>query len=197
MVWAVGMNVGLLAQYQSRIRGLGRNFDVNTVVTSLAANADLWNQHSLRTEGYGPHSQVSDIWVRYNAFSNFDGDRTKFNEAHESVWYPAARKIEGLEDLVMEVFGYVKGTRLGGVLITKIPAHGKCARHVDTGWHATYYEKFAVSLAANKQQEFCFDGESLVTNTGDLFTFNNSYTHWVNNDSDEDRMTLICCIRRT
>lgn len=180
-----------------RIQSLELNFDVRAVVHSLNEHPELWNQHNLRTEGYGPHSQVSDIWVRYNAWDNFDGDRAKFNEAHESVWYPAAAQIDGLMGLVMDVFRGVGGTRLGGVLITKIPAHGKCGRHVDTGHHATYYEKFAVSLAANEKQKFCFDGESLVTKPGDLFTFNNSFTHWVDNDSGEDRMTLICCIRRT
>jgi hypothetical protein len=171
-------------------------FDVAALVSAVNKHPELWDQNTLRTKGYGPHAKVSDIWVRYNALENLKSDdRQAFNSPHESVWYPAASVLP-VKPLVMQLMALVGGTRLGGVLITKIPAHEQCLPHVDRGWHAEYYEKFAIQLAANSRQAFHFEGESLVTQPGDLFTFDNSYTHWVTNDSDEDRMTLICCIRR-
>jgi hypothetical protein len=189
---------GMRSEYSHwHIGSLSRKFDVADVVDRIHANPQLWNLHTLRTVEYaGPHSQVSDIWVRYNAMENYDGDRVRFNDAHESSWYEAA-DILRVKPLVMDLFSFVGGTRLGGVLITKIPAGGKCLPHVDRGWHATYYEKYAISLAANDGQAFCFDGQRHICRTGESFWFENQYTHWVDNDSDEDRMTLICCIRRT
>lgn len=69
------------------------------------------------------------------------------------------------------------------------------APHVDGGWHAEYYAKYAVQLKGGAKQAFHFEACSLVTEPGDLYTFDNSQLHWVTNDGDEDRITLIICIR--
>lgn len=169
--------------------------NVAPIVDAIAANPHLWNEHKARTAIY-QHSQVSDIWVRYNDFANFDGDLAKFNEPHESVWYPSADLLL-VKPLIFDLMHFVRGERLGGVLITKIPPRGEVKPHVDGGWHAGYYDKFAVQLASNDRQAFCFEDARLVTNPGDLYTFHNDRLHWVTNDSDEDRMTLIVCIRRS
>lgn len=177
------------------IRFLESGLPIEDVLKSISEHPDVWNRHTIRTGHYGPHRSISDIWCRYNDIRNFDGDRERFNGPHESIWYPAADEI-GVKPLVEDVVQRVGGKKLGGVLITKIPAHENCMPHVDRGWHAEYYEKFAVQLASNDQQAFHFDGVHLVTKPGDLFWFDNSKTHWVTNPSDEDRMTLIICIRR-
>lgn len=178
----------------SPIRLVDSGLPVSDLVGRIESHPNVWNRYGVRR--YGPHSGLSDIWCRYNAYENFLGDRETFNDEHESVWYPEAEVI-GVKPLVFEVMHRVRGERLGGVLITKIPAGSQCLPHVDRGWHATYYEKFAVQLRGNEKQAFHFEKASLVTRPGDLFWFDNSFTHWVTNDSDEDRMTLIICIRRS
>lgn len=89
----------------------------------------------------------------------------------------------------------VGGDRLGMVLITRIPPRGRVEPHIDSGWHAGYYAKYAVQIKGNAGQAFHFDGESLSPEPGDLYTFDNSKLHWVTNDSDEERITCIICIR--
>ena len=167
--------------------------DVAMLARQLEANPQLWNQHTARTLAY-VHSAVSDIWVRYNAFENLGPN---FNDEHESVWYPAYAALPALKDILFGVMREVEGTRLGGVLITRVPAGGEVKPHVDNSWHAGYYEKFAVQVKGNKDQAFCFEECSLSANPGDLYTFDNSKLHWVTNDSGEERITLIICIRRT
>ena len=66
----------------------------------------------------------------------------------------------------------------------------------DHGWHAKYYEKFALQIEASPGQEFCFEDARLETKPGDLFWFDNSYTHWVTNPTKYDRVTMIICIKR-
>lgn len=95
----------------------------------------------------------------------------------------------------MDVLSYVQGERLGGVLITRIPPGCMVRPHIDTGWHATYYDKYAIQLRGNGKQAFHFNDTSLSAMPGDLYTFDNSKLHWVTNESDEERMTLIICIR--
>lgn len=186
------------AEITPPIRSLGVRFDVSALVDQLAAHPEAWNRHTMRTEAYAtPHKAVSDIWVRYNDWANFDGDPQAFNAAHESVWYPVIVDIPAAWSICRRVMRHVGGKTLGGVLITRIPPGGAVTPHVDDGWHAQHYEKFAVQVRGNKDQAFCFDGAELRPEPGDLYTFDNSRRHWVTNDSDSERITLIICIRRT
>ena len=169
-------------------------FHVEPLLEEIKAHPELWNQHTLRTAIY-EHSNVSDIWCRYNAWENFNGDRQAFNAPHVSAWYPAAEVLTALKPMVLDLMKQVEGLELGGVLITKIPPHGEVKPHIDGGWHATYYDKFAIQLASSPDQAFCFEGESHSAKPGESYTFDNAYTHWVTNNSDIDRMTLIVCIR--
>jgi len=179
------------------IRHVASGYDVHPLIEQLAAHPEVWNQHTMRTQGYKtPHKAVDDIWVRYNAWENFTGDVQAFNARHESSWYPVIADIPAAWSLVRKVMRDVGGKQLGGVLITRIPPGGEVAPHIDTGWHAGHYEKFAIQIAGNQQQAFCFEDAELRPMPGDLYTFDNSHLHWVTNDSDEPRITLIICIRR-
>lgn len=179
------------------IKHLVSGLNVAPAVAQLAANPQVWDTHKLRTNRYGtPHGQVSDIWVRYNDWGNFSGDVAKFvMEPHESVWYPVADALTEIRHLVSQVMALVSGEELGGVLITRVPPGGEVAPHIDQGWHAQYYDKYAVQLKGNKNQVFWFEDCELRPEPGDLYTFDNSRLHAVYNHSDEERITLIICIR--
>lgn len=179
------------------ISALPLKYDVSEAAAQIAANPSVWNRHRDRLDRYGsPHSQVSDIWVRYNAIENMAADPVAFfQEPHESVWYPVADELPAVRSLVDQLQAEIGG-KLGGVLITKIPAGGEVKPHIDSGWHAGYYSKYAIQLAGNRDQVFWFEDCELRPETGDVYTFRNDVTHAVYNRSDEDRMTLIVCIRR-
>lgn len=180
------------------IQHLASGFPVAHLIRQLDANPQLWNEYSLRTDRYNtPHDEVSDIWVRFNDWKNFHGDAVKFTiEPHKSVWYPCIVKIPAAWSMARKIYRFVGGKKLGGVLITRIPPGGEVKAHIDIGWHAEHYEKFAVQIKGNKDQAFCFDDCELRPEAGDLYTFNNSFTHWVKNESDQERITAIFCIRR-
>lgn len=175
-----------------------RPIDVSAAVEQLDANPDLWNQFTMRTTRYegSPHLRVSDIWVRYNAWRNFNPKKPEnFSKQHDSSWYPAYGKLPALRPLIFGLMQVVEGERLGGVLITRIPAGSSVAPHIDKGWHAGYYRKFAVQLRGGPDQLFCFEGESLEAEPGEVYEFDNSEKHWVINESNRERITLIVCIR--
>jgi hypothetical protein len=179
------------------IRHIASGLDVSQALKQLDANPDVWNRHTMRTEAYAtPHKAVDDVWVRYNAWENFDGDVAAFNGPHASEWYPVVHQLPAVWSLCRQVMRRVGGKTLGGVLITRIPPGGEVKPHIDTGWHAGHYEKFAVQLRGNQQQAFCFEDAELRPEPGDLYTFDNSRLHWVRNDSDSERITLIVCIKR-
>lgn len=171
------------------IQRLFTGLDVGPLAAALDACPELWNQHTARTEDpKSPHHGLDDIWARYAAPGS---DATG---PHESVWYPSGI-TEACKALVYPLMGLVRGDVLGGVLITRIPPGAKCRPHVDPGWHARFYEKFAIQVRAAPGQAFCFKSARLETVPGDVFWFDNSHLHWVENDTPHERITLIACIR--
>jgi hypothetical protein len=172
-----------------------RGVNVVPIVAALQRHPELWNQHPHRTEQTGsPHHGVDDIWLRYNDYANWTGDLAAASDAHTSVWYPSADRIP-VKDLCYRMMADLRGDQLGGVLITRVPPGGAVLPHVDGGWHAGHYRKFGVQLQGDLRQAFQFEGEAFSAVAGDVYEFDNSRLHWVTNNSEQDRMTLIVCIK--
>jgi hypothetical protein len=53
-----------------------------------------------------------------------------------------------------------------GVLITRIKPGQICKPHTDPGWHARYYDKFAVQIEAAPEQCVSFRGRIAGDTTG-------------------------------
>lgn len=179
----------MTAPAPSRIALLTTGINVAPLAAALRAHPELWNRDPARTAPPGsPHREIDDIWCRYGPPGTSGG------EPHYSVWYPAAGvlPVAGYANSLMAELG---GTALGGILITRVPPGGMVHPHTDTSWHAGFYEKFALQVESHADQAFHFEGQSLVTAPGDLFTFDNAHTHWVTNDSPKDRITALFCIR--
>lgn len=172
------------------IRLMARGVNVDPMQAALAAHPELWDQKTERTAPEdSPHHGLSDIWARFA-----DPATMREDGSHDSIWYPPADVLP-VRDLVFPLMAAVRGTRLGGVLITRIKPGQVCKPHTDPGWHARYYQKFAIQIDAAPEQAFHFHGHDLVTAPGDVFWFDNQFEHWVTNDSQRDRITMIVCIR--
>ncbi len=174
----------------SKIKKIAGGVNVTPLLWALQANPQLWNEFGQRTaDPASPHHEVDDIWLRYA-----EPESASKPGPHESVWYPSASVLP-VREIVYPLMQFVRGERLGGVLITRIRAGKQCKPHHDDGWHARYYEKFAIQIQSAPGQFFCFDGEKLEPAPGDVYTFQNEHTHWVTNETEHDRITLIVCIK--
>lgn len=174
--------------------------DVMPLRLALLQHPELWNQNAVRKVAPGtPHAAMSDIWVRYNDDTECrkTGDYSKFNDAHDPIWYPAYYALPQLRPLIFWLMSRVEATRLGGVLITKIPPGGRIAPHADKGWHVEHYNtKLYVVLQANPQCVNRVEDESVLMQAGEVWFFDNTKEHEVVNDGDDDRITLIICMRK-
>ena len=165
--------------------------DVSGLAKTLTENPDLFGRYDWRKEKYA-HTDMRDIWVRYNNPKEI-GDT--FNDEHSSIWYPVINDIPEVLSICAQLMELTFGERLGGVLITKLPPGGKIKRHIDGGWHAEYYEKFFVPIQNPKGAKFCWNDVVLEPDAGEVYEFDNSVEHWVENDSEEDRIAMIVCIK--
>lgn len=178
---------------------IAEGIDVLPTLLALHQHPELWNANTFRKDTPGtPHSQMSDIWVRYNDETKHkeSGDYSTFNDPHISRWYPAYDSLPQLRPIIFGLMTRVEGVQLGGVLITKIPPGGRIDPHVDGGWHAEYFNtKLYVVLQSNPLCRNRVGDEVVVMRPGDVWYFDNTVEHEVVNDGDDDRITLIICIR--
>lgn len=173
-----------------KIAKVAEGFDVAPLLWALQTHANLWNQYPSRTEStQSPHHEVDDIWVRYAK-----PEEAAKGEPHDAIWYPCIEVLP-VKPLVYQLMQFVEGDRLGGVLITRIRAGKECKPHFDNGWHAKFYQKFAVQVQSAPRQFFCFDDQQLEARPGDVYWFDNAHTHWVPNRTEHDRITMIVCIK--
>jgi hypothetical protein len=160
----------------------------------------LFGQYPFRAESESsPHREMQDIWIRYRDVTPYlkTRDFSTFADEHDSKWYAAYYELPEVNPVIFEVMAAVQGERLGGVLITKLPPHGQIYPHTDSGWHAAYYEKYYVPIENYKGAIFGFDTGNIEPELGEVYRFDNSYRHWVENVTDHDRIAMIICIRRT
>ena len=170
--------------------------DVTALRDKLIAHPELFGTHPNRIVAENsPHRESSDIWVRYGDYDKL-GENV-FIEEHDSVWYQVLNDIPEVVPIVFQLMSRVLGERLGGVLITKLPKGKKIYSHIDTiGWHPAYYQKFYIPISNKPGAVFGFedDGE-IAAKEGEAYWFRNDVPHWVNNDSDEDRIAMVVAIK--
>lgn len=174
---------------------IAQGVDVMPLLLALQRQPHLWNKESMRKDWVdGPHAGMEDIWVRFNDLNKVPY-LSKMNDEHDSVWYPAFYNLPELRPIIFSLMGRVEGERLGGVLITKIPPGGKILPHKDDSWHVRYYDKYYVSIKNPPESRFFCEDEVITPQQGEVWWFDNTREHWVENNGNDDRITLIICIR--
>lgn len=195
--WASILPPGLLHPMQSQyFSKVADDFYVLPLQHVLNSKPGLWGRRNFRKASEGsPHSGMTDIWARYRDFSEMqDWDKFRFTP-FESVWYPESEEIPQVRPLVFKLMAAVEGERLGAVLITKLPPGGRIEPHTDSGWHAENHSKFYIPIQNGEGANFHWEDGFIAPKLGEVWRFDNSVPHWVTNDSDTDRISLIVCIK--
>lgn len=178
---------------------IAQGLHVTPLSLELHRHPKLWNVDTERLRPTGPHRESDDIWVRYNDKTPFvaSGDWSKFNDSHESVWYPAFYELPSLRKLVFDLMAGVQGERLGAVLIWRLKPGTTIHPHIDSGWHVDYYDKFNICVQGNPQAQFLYPdhAEAMIAETGDVHRFVNTEMHTVVNNGTEDMIILCICIK--
>jgi quercetin dioxygenase-like cupin family protein len=172
--------------------------ETSKILLGVHINSHLWDQNLLRTHHENtPHSQVSDIWVRFNDITKYNNEEEarEVLDEHESINYPAFTEIPALRSVVFGLMAAVEGERLGRVLITKVRPGGRIDPHVDSGNHAAYYDRFHIVLQSGPGCLFRAGQETVHMRPGEVWWFDNQQEHEVVNNSSVDRIHIIVDIR--
>ena len=168
--------------------------DVTPARAQLAMRSHLWNQNTLRTKHPGTaHSQVDDIWLRFNQVS--EGDEFKVIDDMEAINYPAWWELTECRNLCFWLMARMHGERLGRAMVTRLKPGAVITPHVDMGAPATYYDRFHVVLQGAPGSLFRAGDETVTMRTGQVWWFDNQVEHEVVNNSVDDRIHIVVDIR--
>lgn len=174
---------------------LAQGVDVTPLHNAIMCNPQLWDVNNLRTcHSNTVHSQVSDIWLRFNAVE-VTGENCKVIDDVEAINYPAWWVLPQARPLIFALMSRVEGERLGRVIIAKLPPGSRIDPHVDMGAPATYYERYHIVIHSKPGCVFRAGDERVCMATGEVWWFDNEQEHEVINDSDDDRIHMIVDIR--
>jgi hypothetical protein len=170
--------------------------DTSLAEKELQDNDNMFGEFNARKDAGLVHAQMDDIWLRYGDIREVmkSGDFAKLSNEHDSIWL---KDLPHCKRICFDVMAMVDGERLGGVLITRLPAGGEILPHTDSGWHAEYYDKYYVPIKNERGAKFCFESGEIEPQKGDVWAFDNSLPHWVKNESNEDRIAMIICIKQS
>ncbi len=165
-----------------------KGLDTSEILAALARQPELWNEFPVRTKmPQSPHHVVDDILIRFNPF---DQSLKETLDEAECRWYPSSDKLP-VQPFISGLMHQTKGDRIGRVAITRLAPGREIVPHEDFGAVNRYYQRFHVALQQHAGQKFICDGEVFEPEQGDIFIFDNSKTHSVVNESNEDRITMI------
>lgn len=163
---------------------------------AVQRQSDLWNSNDLRTKyPNSPHKDADDIWLRFNDKKDYGDNPQRVMDDVECVNYEAWVKLPQAHEIIFNLMRFVRGVRLGRVVITRLAAGRIITPHKDGGKYAEYYDRYHCILQNFPGSIFRGGKESLVMKNGEIYWFNNLEEHEIKNYSSDDRITMIIDIR--
>lgn len=177
---------------------LAAGLNVTPLMTAIQRQPELWDANPIRTKHPGTaHAQVSDILARFNDLEEYlrTGDPSTITDDKEAIPYPAWDKLPQLRPIIFDLARTVEATRLGRVIITKLPPGREITPHEDQGAPAEYFDRYQLALQSLPGAQFHIGDETVEFRTGDMWLINNRVTHSVVNNSRDDRIVCIIDLR--
>ena len=160
------------------------NFDVNEVKTYLP-NEDnpLWFKNIFRQKLYKDHDKTLSIIFKWD--SNNDGDKSFINKKVIDT-----QLGKSIENILVKILKYYPKTKLSKTMLTLLPPKTKVKEHIDGGILENVH-RIHVPIVSNKECIFNIDKKDYYFKEGYCFEFDNTRSHYVNNQSNNSRIHLI------
>lgn len=175
--------------------------DILPLMLAIKRRPELWKEDTyLRDYPQGPFGEVETIMLRFPEKRVFeleaDLERYKGSlEQHICIDYPAYKILPEARPLIMSLMARVGGEQLGRCMINKVKPGGRIFPHVDTKAHTDYYSRHHIVLQTNPDSVFRAGDEAPIWQAGDVFWFDNTQEHEVQNHGATDRIHLVVDIR--
>jgi aspartyl/asparaginyl beta-hydroxylase (cupin superfamily) len=158
-----------------------------------AAPPDIWEKHAFRQNAFEVHRTTRSIiyvWSQptdetYREVQTFIAEDDPA-DLHREVWAVAQR--------IRAHFGAT--ARVTKLMLAKLFERSRIIEHTDTG-NLTAIHRCHLPILTSPDCRFLIDHEAHHFDAGTVFELNNQLSHGVVNDSDRDRVHLICDVLPT
>jgi hypothetical protein len=179
---------------------IAQGMPVMPLLASIARRPELWKEDTyLRDYPQGPFGEIDSIMLRFPVKRVLEQEElAKANDLfdqHENIDYPAYKLLPEARVLVMNLFGFVGGERLGRVMINRIKPGGRIFPHADTPAHCDYYTRYHLCLQSSPGYVFRCADEQVYMAPGEAWWFNNALEHEVINNGADDRISMVIDVR--
>ena len=167
--------------------------DVLPLLYAVSNQPHLWNQDTIRTTHPGSvHAAVSDILLYFQPIETvFVQGTTVTDTVHACVPRPAWWALPEARPLIFGLMARVQATRLGRVMITKLPPGQVIPPHTDSPVQTAYWRRHQITLCSPPECQFVIEDEVMALPPGSCYWMNNGAEHQVVNDGGSERIALI------
>jgi len=95
-------------------------------------------------------------------------------------WFEQALKSTGAQAI-----------EFGRIFVSKLKANSIVDLHSDSGKYFSYYDRFHFTVTAAEENIFSIRDENCILEVDSLYWVNNHVPHWLENQSNEDRINFI------
>lgn len=189
---------------------IAQGINVLPILMKLKHNPQFWHEDTyLRTFPQGPFGEIDSIICRFPpravAATQEEADAMMAEpgyDQHECIDQTIYGQLPEVRQVVMNLFSFVGGTRLGRVIINRVKPGGKIYKHADTPAHANYWHRHHICLQSANGVVFNAGDETVWMAPGEAWWFDNGKgegedrpQHEVINNSTIDRIHLIVDIK--
>lgn len=185
--------------------------NVMPLLMALQRNPAWWHEDTyLRKYPQGPFGETDSVILRFPPRTVAETEEKveelladPHYDQHECVDQDIYHRIPEARHMVMSVFNFVGGTRLGRVMINRVQPGGRIFEHADTIDHANYWQRHHVVLQSAPGVVFTAGNEQVFMAPGEVWWFDNGKgrpeddrpKHSVINNSAVERIHLIIDVR--
>jgi hypothetical protein len=104
--------------------------------------------------------------------------------------FPIFKKTIDWVESVLKSTG-AKNIEFGRIFVSKLAAKSNVDLHTDSGKYFSYYDRFHYTVTGAKENIFSIRDENCILEVDSLYWVNNHVPHWLENQSNEDRINFI------
>jgi hypothetical protein len=172
---------------------IAQNVDVLPLQFAIYRHPELWNADRFRTTyPHSPHGEVDDILIRFSDPAVCNTVDTVIGD-DRPIWHPAAF-ILPWQPIVLDLMRRMNAFQLDRLMVTRLRPGARIAPHADNHGdyvHAPDRARFHVAIQGLPGSLYHNGEETVTMRTGEVWTFNPLLIHSVENNSADDRLSLI------
>jgi hypothetical protein len=167
--------------------------DVGPLLFALHRHPELWNADRFRTTYPNtPHGEVDDILLRFSDPAACNTVDTVIGD-DKPIWHPGAT-ILPWQPIVLDLMRRVGAYQLDRLMVTRLRPGARIAPHADNEGdyvNAAHRARFHVAVQGLPGSLYHNGDETVCMRTGEVWTFDPLLVHSVENNSGDDRLSLI------